>query len=351
MTARALPAGTTLGRGRAWKDGPVVDFVPVYPDGRSYNELTGEGSDEPSSRRRAALQTEAFRTTDDYRLLFYVPGGGFQEFPPGAVKRISAGNAIAWNLHYTPTGKPEQDRHRLGLWLARTPPTHEVVTKRIGEAHIIEGREFVAGRDSADFPTIPAFAEDWRITAITPFQEDVTLYGLWPHMHLRGKDMTFIATYPGRPRGSAAARAEVRFLLAAPVPARAARCTFRRAARSRRSATTTTRPATSTTRAPDAPVYWSEQSWDEMFNGWMELSVDRQVITRQAVYSLATPKNSRASLAIGSGPPGRVYCAKRRTAASSPRRRSVPPRRSSSPGRSRRARRSRPNGQESSGAT
>ena len=43
-----------------------------------------------------------------------------------------------------------------------------------------------------------------------------------------------------------------------------------------------------------------------MFNGWMELSVDRQVITRQAVYSLATPKNSRASLAIGSGPPGRV---------------------------------------------
>ena len=44
-----------------------------------------------------------------------------------------------------------------------------------------------------------------------------------------------------------------------------------------------------------------------MFNGWMELSVDRHVITRQAVYSLATPVNSRVSLGIGSGPPGTVY--------------------------------------------
>ena len=24
----------------------------------------------------------------------------------------------------------------------------------------------------------------------------MTLYGVWPHMHFRGKDMTFIATYP-----------------------------------------------------------------------------------------------------------------------------------------------------------
>ena len=300
VTARALPAGTTLGRGRAWKDGPLVDFVPVYRDGRSYNELTGEGASSS-----AALQTEAFRTSDDYRLLFYVPGGGFQEFPPGAVKRISAGNAIAWNLHYTPTGKAEKDRHRLGLWLARTPPTHEVVTKRIGEAHIIEGREFVAGRDSADFPTIPAFAGDWRITAITPFQEDVTLYGLWPHMHLRGKDMTVIATFPdGReevllhvPRYDF--YWQLQYQLASPLHLPAG-STIKAIGHFDNSTRNKYNPRA------DAPVYWSEQSWDEMFNGWMELSVDRHVITRHAIYSLATPKNSRASLSIGSGPPGRV---------------------------------------------
>ena len=311
VTARALPAGTTLGRGRAWKGGPLVDFVPMYPDGRSYNELSGDAasaggeSAADAKARRTALQTEAFRTGDDYRLLFYVPGGGFQEFPPGAVKRISAGNALAWNVHYTPTGKPETDRHRLGLWLARTPPTHEVVTKRIGEAHIIEGREFVAEHEGEELPTIPALAGDWKITAMTPLQEDVTLYGLWPHMHLRGKDMTFIATFPdGReevllhvPKYDFYWQLQYQFAEPLHLPAGS---TIKAIGHYDNSAGNKYNPR------PEEPVAWSEQSWDEMFNGWMELSVDRQVITRQSVYSFATPVNSRVSLGIGSGPPGTV---------------------------------------------
>jgi hypothetical protein len=44
-----------------------------------------------------------------------------------------------------------------------------------------------------------------------------------------------------------------------------------------------------------------------MFNGWMELSVDKDVIGRGSVYTLATPKNDRLSLGIGAGPPGRVF--------------------------------------------
>jgi len=58
---------------------------------------------------------------------------------------------------------------------------------------------------------------------------------------------------------------------------------------------------------PHAPVHWSEQSWDEMFNGWMELSVDKDVVNRGPVYTLSTPVHDRVSLGIGSGPPGRIY--------------------------------------------
>jgi hypothetical protein len=311
VTARSLPAGTVLGRGRAWKDGPLVDFVPVYPDGRSYNELTSSGdlaggeSPADAAARRSLLEQAAFRTTDDNRLLFYVPGGGFQEFPAGAVKRISAGNAIAWGLHYTPTGKPEKDRHRLGLWFARTPHSHEVITKRIGEAHIIEGLEFVAGTDGKDFPTIPPFAADWKITAITPFEDAVTLYGLWPHMHLRGKDMTFIATYPdGReevllhvPRYDFQWQLQYELVKPVPLPAGS---TIKAIGHYDNSAGNKHNPA------PDKAVYWSEQSWDEMFNGWMELSVDRHVIAGNAVYTVATPVNRRVSLRISGGPPGSV---------------------------------------------
>lgn len=310
VTARALPAGTALGRGRAWKGGPLIPFVPIYADGRSFNELTGDlnagESTGDAAARRTTLSSAVFGTRDDNRLLFYVPGGGFQAFPPGAVKRISAGNALAWGLHYTPTGKAERDRHRLGLWFAQTPQTHEVMTKRIGEAHIIEGREFVAEDGGSEFPPIPAFAGDWRITAITPFQDDVTIYGLWPHMHLRGRDMTFIATYPdGReevllhvPKYDF--RWQLQYELVTPVRLPAG-STIKAIGHYDNSSRNPSNPA------PGTPVHWSEQTSDEMFNGWMELSVDRHVIAYNAVYTIAAPVNSRVSLAVSNGPPGTVY--------------------------------------------
>jgi mono/diheme cytochrome c family protein len=302
VTARTLPAGTTLGRGAAWPGGPPVDFVPIYPDGTSYNELTAD----QAAARRGALGAEAFRTTDDYRLLFYVPGGGFQQFPPGAVKRISARNVLAWAVHYTPTGKPAKDQHRLGLWFADAPAAHEVITKRIGEAHIIQGKEFVAEGTDVEFPPIPPQADDWRITAITPILEDVTLYALWPHMHLRGKDMTFIATYPdGReevllhvPKYDFQWQLQYQLVEPLHLPAGStikAIGHYDNTSRNRKNP------------RPSAPVFWSEQSWDEMFNGWMDWSVDRDVIPRRKVYTLATPVNDRVSLAIGAGPPGKVY--------------------------------------------
>jgi mono/diheme cytochrome c family protein len=310
VTARALPRGTVLGRGRAWKGGPVIPFVPVFPDGSSFNELTGDaGEGEPvaaAAARQTRLGSDVFSSNDDNRLLFYVPGGGFQRFPPGAVKRISAGNLLAWGLHYTPDGTKQRDRQRLGLWFATAPHTHEVITKRIGEAHIIEGREFVAEDGVGQFPPIPAFADDWRITAITPLQEDVTLYGLWPHMHLRGKDMTFIATYPdGReevllhvPKYDF--RWQLQYELATPVRLPAG-STIKAIGHYDNSSRNRSNPS------PEKPVYWSEQTSDEMFNGWMELSVDRHVIAYNAVYSLVAPLNRRVSLAVSSGPPGTVY--------------------------------------------
>ena len=87
-------------------------------------------------------------------------------------------------------------------------------------------------------------------------------------------------------------------------------------------------------------MHWSEQSWDEMFNGWMELSVDKHVIAYDAVYTIATPVNRRVSLGVSGGPPGTVYVrdADGGVVAAGP---SARRRRSSSRGRSRPDRRSR----------
>ena len=45
-------------------------------------------------------------------------------------------------------------------------------------------------------PNIPAFAQDYRLTAILPIREAVMLYTFQPHMHLRGQSMKYTAVLP-----------------------------------------------------------------------------------------------------------------------------------------------------------
>src|SRR4030095_5484667 len=146
---------------------------------------------------------DAFAVEGTSHLVFYVPGGGFEQWAPGVGKRIRHDRYLVWSLHYTPTGRPEKDRSRVGLWFQKVPTHHEVLTRRVGETHIVGGEELVkdertprAGRDGAAagaprVPVIPPNAKNWTITGITAFKDDVTLYLAWPHMHLRGQDMTF----------------------------------------------------------------------------------------------------------------------------------------------------------------
>ena len=283
VTARTLPAGTALGRGPAWSGGPLVDFVPMYPDGRSYNEVDSGASADASRRRREPRSARRSVSHDRRqpaavlragRRLSTVPAGRGQAHQRR--QRARVGTA----LHADRQAR-EAIATASGCGLRRRPHTHEVITKRIGEAHIIEGREFVAGSGGSDFPTIPPFADDWRITAITPFQEDVTLYGLWPHMHLRGKDMTFIATYPdGReevllhvPKYDF--RWQLQYQLVTPVHLPAG-STIKAIGHYDNSARNTNNPA------PERRSYGGRsRAADEMFNGWMELSVDRHVIALQ----------------------------------------------------------------------
>ena len=155
---------------------------------------------ESEDARRAQREREAFDVQGTETFVFYVPGGGFKQWPTGIGKRIASDDYINWALHYNSTGVPETDRQRAGLWLHERPMTNEVLSRRIGQTHIAEGTELVASNLDNNgrprIPVIPAGDPDWSITGITAFQDDVTLYILWPHMHLRGKDMTFVVTYP-----------------------------------------------------------------------------------------------------------------------------------------------------------
>src|SRR5262249_36064735 len=127
-------------------------------------------------------------------LLFYAPGAGALKYAPGLVKTIHRDDYMSWNVHYNATGRPEKDRHSLRLWFSQIPATAEIKSATANEVNVYEGKEIIGRGVGPD--NRPALAENYRVASLftTPF--DSELNSLWPHMHLRGKDMTFSVTYP-----------------------------------------------------------------------------------------------------------------------------------------------------------
>ena len=150
-----------------------------------------------------------------------MPGRGYEEYQGDAGQLIKAGSHIDFYMHYTPTGAPQKDRTKLGLYFAKPGQAvgHQIYHS-FGAAgpttYIVEGKEY-APRWRADqtrdeggvnLPNIPPYAENWKVVSVHTIREPITLYGLTPHLHLRGKSMKLHADLARRPRRSAARRAE-----------------------------------------------------------------------------------------------------------------------------------------------
>ena len=83
-------------------------------------------------------------------------------------------------MHYTTNGTPQTDRTRVGLFVAKQPPTEELRMARWSTARF----------------DIPAGAADYSIAAEMTTTADVTLRQMLPHTHLRGKSWEYTASYP-----------------------------------------------------------------------------------------------------------------------------------------------------------
>jgi hypothetical protein len=250
-----LPPRTRLGRAPAWIGGPVADGVLMTNDGRRYQTMANEEF--------------------GYPLLFYVPGGGFLRFPQGIAKRLSADQYLDCGFHFITTGRLETVRMRLGLWFARRTVTHEAILITVNERLFVDGRPLVPDAQGRVVkPNIPPFAENWTIAGTFTFANDVTLYSLWPHMHFRGKDMTFIVTYPnGREETLLSVPKynpnwQITYELTRPkkIPARSS---IRAVAHYDNSIKNPYNPA------PSQEVLWGELAENEMFLPFLEISVDR----------------------------------------------------------------------------
>jgi hypothetical protein len=114
----------------------------------------------------------------------YVPGRGADDYRPfHAGKLVPAGSDISIQVHYTPVGKEFVDRPLIGFTVAEEAPE-----KRWMSYGIVGG--------GPDFAIPPNEGNYKSPTFDLEFTRDVELVEMMPHMHLRGKDMTYHLIYP-----------------------------------------------------------------------------------------------------------------------------------------------------------
>ena len=212
-------------------------------------------------------------------------------------KRIPTGKVLNFALHYQTTGQPEKDRTRMGIWFSKGPVTHEVFTNTVGSAlptdRLKQNRYFVNGEEvryvpgpgggqgpGSTVPPIPPYADNFEMRTVTPVTEAITVFAFHPHMHLRGKDMKYIVTYPDGKEETVLNvykydfNWQLQYELETPLrlPAGAKITAISHFDNSLKNKYNP---------APDQEVYWSEQSWDEMHGAFYEFAIDSRDLRTQ----------------------------------------------------------------------
>lgn len=196
------------------------------------------------------------------------PGDPPLMLPPGVAVKIPAGSDLVFQMHYTPTGKVETDRSQIGFiyYKGEMPP------QKVAHTRPILNFSF----------EIPPGEANHEVESSFTFERDVTLLGLMPHMHLRGKDFLYRATYPD-------GKSEI--LLSVPSydfnwqgsyrfnePIKApAGTTIDCLAHFDNSADNRANPD------PTKTVTWGDQTWEEMMIGWVTYIVPNAATESQPV--------------------------------------------------------------------
>jgi hypothetical protein len=114
-------------------------------------------------------------------LVGYAPGQTPDKYKDGQAKLIPAGSDIVLELHYMPNGKAATtDQARLGMVFAKGPVRERAMT-------------LSANNDKFK---IPPGDPNYAVEASYTVPEDMTLVGMHPHMHLRGKSAQYRIVFP-----------------------------------------------------------------------------------------------------------------------------------------------------------
>jgi len=193
----------------------------------------------------------------DGLLAAWAPGGETEVFPEHTGRAIPKGSRLHFQLHYTTNGKAQSDKSTVGIYYTDQKPDNEYL---------------MVGAYNTDIK-IPPKEKRYENQAKYLFENDATLYGLFPHMHFRGKAMKFTALYPD---GSKEVLLNVPnysfnwqrgYFLKEPLKVPARTVLYVDAVYDN-SAQNTFNPA------PEKTIYWGDFSFDEMLIGFLSFEYD-----------------------------------------------------------------------------
>jgi hypothetical protein len=113
-------------------------------------------------------------------LATYAPGTDAQVFPVDTALRLAPGGILHLQMHYTANGTAGTDRSKVGMIFATEPPAEE-----------LRAADFINGTF-----TIPAGAANHEVSTDLSFLQDATVWGLFPHTHVRGKRWSYTLELP-----------------------------------------------------------------------------------------------------------------------------------------------------------
>lgn len=151
---------------------PDTTRAPVLQQNRDRSQLPAERPGRSPRRGVPGTRPSLIAT--------YAPGTNPQVMPEGAAIRLEAGGTFELQMHYTATGTATKDRTKVGLFLSTESSPREV---RISQ--------FLNGT-----LRLPAGQPNVQVDADVGFAQDATLWGLFPHTHLRGKKWKYELELP-----------------------------------------------------------------------------------------------------------------------------------------------------------
>ncbi len=186
----------------------------------------------------------------------YVPGGLAYKTLDGQARLIPAGADLVFQVHYTTNGKATTDRSKVGIVFAKETPKERVVNTFLVNPSL----------------RIPPGASDHKVFGKLTLAQDTKIQSFFPHMHVRGKAYEYVATYPTGERQTLLKvpaydfNWQLTYELEKPV-------ILPKGTILEGIATYDNSPNNKSNPDPTKEVFWGEQTWEEMFAGFLDIAI------------------------------------------------------------------------------